>query len=651
MFRSKRAAIAAASLLALGAGAASVPAVQAQAQQRAAATLAGSLVPGYEDVVGEYIQIKGYQMPGTPAALNTATFLRLRAAADGENPQPANAVIVSLPGFSSTPAHWLYLGAQLVHKANARTCPDGKPCRVEVWVLQRRGANLADTAKINEARAKRDPSIATRYLFGDVVGSDPARPGKFPIAAPSSMVGKGGQWRPFTPADVGFMADWGFEAYSGDVEAMINLVKEQSGSKTVFLAGHSQGGGFVANYAGRLGADGKRGKDKLAGLIFLDGGPSAGQPAAITDKELADYMARVNDWRAGKANVYTDESGRLGAMAGPAAGAVAALVNTYSFVNGPDAESLFGPRGAASMGAGPAAEPFLKAIRVTNVARAGMSFDTDPLPGAQIQAPILVGLGEGLGRLDFAPRPGTDGQCAPKPAQAPAAPPAPGRVGAAPITCIPTAAQVDPNKVYGWLDGGGNGPVKDEVGKASLWLRSQVFSPTRTNIKPVTVVTKDGRKVSIDASNMVATNWYASERWDFDAGFVGRYRVFKINQNGVRIDVDKSGIDNPVFVARQSVTPSAGNPFDHVADFTEINKTGTYQTPAAKALTPLEPQINVKAYHHTDFVSADDSLAGKVRPGEPGASAPADTLVDWVLKRAKGRSIVPTPKQLGVTAR
>ncbi|MDO9245072.1 MAG: hypothetical protein Q7U11_01190, partial [Phenylobacterium sp.] len=107
----------------------------------AAADNGKSLVPGYPDVVGEYIQIPGYPAAGTPKALNTASFLRLRAAADGETPKPANAVIVGLPGFSSTPAHWLYLASQLVHKAQAQTC-DGAPCRIEVWVLQRRGANL-----------------------------------------------------------------------------------------------------------------------------------------------------------------------------------------------------------------------------------------------------------------------------------------------------------------------------------------------------------------------------------------------------------------------------------------------------------------------------------------------------------------------------
>ena len=101
-------------------------------------------------------------------------------------------------------------------------------------------------------------------------------------------------------------------------------------------------------------------------------------------------------------------------------------------------------------------------------------------------------------------------------------------------------------------------------------------------------------------------------------------------------------------MAHQSPAAKADNPFPKVTDFTEINRTGTYQTDPARALTPLDPAINVALYHHTDFMSADDSLAGKVRPGEPGASAVADTLVEWVLKRSSGRAVTPTPKSLGV---
>ena len=72
------------------------------------------------------------------------------------------------------------------------------------------------------------------------------------------------------------------------------------------------------------------------------------------------------------------------------------------------------------------------------------------------------------------------------------------------------------------------------------------------------------------------------------------------------------------------------------------------KTAEAAALTPIDPAINVALYNHTDMVSADDSLAGQVTPGQPGASAVSDTLIDWMLARARGRGRTPSPAELGV---
>ena len=132
----------------------------------------GSRIPGYPDVIGEYLQIPGTDAPGTPHVLNTAAFLRVRTALDGDRPKPANAIVVAQPGFSSLPTHWLYLAAQLVNKASQRTC-DGAPCRVEVWVMDRRGSNLEDTVGLRQARVKYDPEVALDYYFGPSVLTDP----------------------------------------------------------------------------------------------------------------------------------------------------------------------------------------------------------------------------------------------------------------------------------------------------------------------------------------------------------------------------------------------------------------------------------------------------------------------------------------------
>ncbi|WP_304217397.1 hypothetical protein [Phenylobacterium aquaticum] len=605
-----------------------------------------SLVPGYPDVAAEYLQIPGYAAPGTPKALNTASFLRLRAAVDGDAPRSANAVIVALPGFASTPAHWLYLASQLVHKAQARTC-DGQPCRVEVWVLQRRGPNLADTTGLTAARKAKTPKLALDYYLG----ADALKPSA--IAGAPAQVGPAtaqAKWTPLSEQDLAFMADWDFQTYAGDVDAIIGLIGQKTGGHNIFLAGHSQGGGFVANYAARMKANGQRGIVGLSGLIFLDGGPSAGTQSEPTPAEIDGYFAHVDDLRAGKAAVYTDANGLLGAVAGPASAASQSVTGIYYAFSDPTAESIF-PLRTSAMKQAPG-DQFLKAIRLTWLARAGTSFDTDPVPGGGVQMPVLQFLGEGLGVLDFKPVPGTETQCDLTP-PAPL-PPGPARMMmGAPPKCVPSAAMVDPNKVYGWIEGGGNGGSAIDAGKAKAWMDSQAFAPARSNIRPVTVAFKTAGTLTLDAADMIGANWYPSERWDYDAGFVGKYKLLKLDRDGVKLDVDKTAIANiPVYVARQGFTQGvSGNPFPGVSDYTEINRTGTWQTDPAKAVVAFDPKINVAILHHTDFVSADDSTPDKGRPGDAGNSAVANTLIDWVLKRAKGAAVVPTPKALGVVTR
>ncbi|HMX25410.1 MAG TPA: alpha/beta hydrolase [Blastocatellia bacterium] len=611
--------------------------VAAQSFDKTGKTVRGadsSLVPGFPDVIGEYLQIAGTPSPGTPAELATATFLRLRLAADGETPKPANAVIVAMPGFASTPPHWLYLASQLVHKGAQRSCEDKSPCRVEVWIVQRRGANLADTAGAKLARAKKAPELAAEYYFGSgVLSLNQQQPGKWPDITPQKLLGRpGSRWQPLQQKDLTFMADWGFETYAGDVDRMIALAKQQVGAKNIFLAGHSQGGGFVAAYAGRMQADGKRGYEKLAGLIFLDGGPSAGAASPVTPAQTEEYFSRVEKMRKGEASVFTDSGGLLGNLAGPVPAALNFITGVFFGLKDPDAESIFPARAGAAAQAG---DGFLSALRLTYRARAGMSFDVDPVNSAGLQNPLVARLGEGLGQLDFKPLPGTEGKCDPLKA----APP-----------CVPTAEQLDPKKVYGWQEGGGNGQTANRVGKAQLWLDALGFAPARSNIKPVTLDFAVSGKRTIDASQQIAFNWYASERYESDMRFVGQYRTFKLQERGVNLDVDKAAIENiPVYVARQSQTANLNNPFSKVVDFTELNKKGTFQTDAAKQLTPFDSGINVALYFHTDFVSADDSLEGKGTPGRPGISAVSNTLIDWVLKRSRGRAAVPAPKQLGVT--
>src|SRR6185295_1072861 len=111
-----------------------------------------------------------------------------------------------------------------------------------------------------------------------ILSLDPTRPGRFPLLPPQNLpVQPDARFRQLTQADVPFEAEWGFEAHAGDVDRMVALVKEQRGANNLFLAGHSQGGAFISSWAGRLGPDGRRGFEKLAGLIALDPAPLNGR--------------------------------------------------------------------------------------------------------------------------------------------------------------------------------------------------------------------------------------------------------------------------------------------------------------------------------------------------------------------------------------
>ncbi len=633
--------------------------------------LALAKMPDYPDVVGEYVQIDGGAQPTdsnviqTPAQFNKATFLRVRSALDGENPKPANAVMVVMPGFSSTPGHWMYLASQLVHKANLKKggCKDNATavdCRLEVWIVQRRGAHLADTLGARNAIVDKDPSLAVNYYFGaSIMGSDGHKSldgkGKFPAASPNSLTGRpDATWRPLQQNDLKFMADWGFETYARDVENMIALVKQQSGSKNVFLAGHSQGGSFTSVYAGRLGTDNKRGYENLAGIIMLDGG-SYGTTASPSAAQISTIQTAIDELRSGVRPVYTDAAG-ANTASGPAAGAreIASLRYTTPEQN---TESLFPPRQANMITAtafpgttASTANTFLSTIRLSQVARAGMGFDTSPtttstLPATpmevNLQDSLIVALGESLGLLDFTPVTGKEKDCDPLPNG----------------KCVPLVSQIDPTKVYGWRDTGGNSTIpaatKIGVGKASQFLRGYAWTTNRSNIKPITYNFPISGPKTVDAREIVTANWYPSERYEAEMSFVGAGTNFTFDYKGLKTNIDKSVVNIPLYYAHQGpASATAPSVFPLVTDYTNIGSTGTVQSATAAAKSAVAATITSQYYKHTDFVSADDSLgetANPPVPGQPGASLVANTLVDWIFARTGTKTAaVPSPKDLGV---
>jgi hypothetical protein len=112
-----------------------------------------------------------------------------------------------------------------------------------------------------------------------------------------------------------------------------------------------------------------------------------------------------------------------------------------------------------------------------------MGFDTSPTTApttppaplaVNLQDSLIVSLGESLGLLDFKPVAGTENDCDILPSG----------------KCVPRISQIDPTKVYGWIEAGGGSSIaastKVGVGKASQFLRGYSWTTNRTNIQPIT---------------------------------------------------------------------------------------------------------------------------------------------------------------------
>ncbi|HUP23422.1 MAG TPA: hypothetical protein VNB06_10840 [Thermoanaerobaculia bacterium] len=625
------------------------------------------VVPGHPDVIGEYLEVPGARATETPEALNRVAFLRLRHRTPSL-PDEADAVVIAQPGFASTPGAWLQLGSQLVAKAHDELCPipgaTDRRCSVEVWIIDRRGSNLEDTEGLRRAWSARDPRRAVEYYYGLGVFTERGtirRPARDDYD--SLLGGPGARFRPLTQRDLAFVWDWGFETAAGDIDALLELLPRRSRGSSVFVAGHSQGGGFVSAWAGRR-AGGRRGHEQIAGLVFLDGGPSIGESAEPAEDAINEHLREVSAIRGGARPRFGAEL--AGIPIGSGLGVRSAVLGLY-YVLQPDEEALFPPsvRPAHS-----AAECFVfgyhapegecggVGLRLTNRAHAGMAFDDDPVPGAFLQTPIITALGVRSGRLDFQPRPGTAGDCA-----------AAGPHGLQP-PCPPSQRQIQPERLYRWLDGGGGGPAGDDgplngwtsfdggatfverhlqpgpnPTRVEAYIQQVGYTPTVTNIKPLALRFDESGERTIDARVLNGMTWYQSRRYDVDIGFLGGFQVVRLNRDGVRYDVDKTTIAVPVYVAARE---TRANPFPRVEDYTAIGPQGTAQSESARRVSPFDAGLASRLYGHSDFLTADDSMAGSVRPGEPGSSLVANTLLPWLLARSSATVKVPSSERLGV---
>ena len=182
----------------------------------------------------------------TPSALNQARVVRYVST---DNPAPApRAIVIAMPGFLGGGPSFDGLARSIVRQS----AEDGFP--VEVWAIDRRSNGLEDLKGMNAAESAEDPEIAWNYYFG---GGEV----------------DGATFAGYVPQeDVSYMSEWGLETHLEDLRAVLDLIPEAQQKGHVFLAGHSFGATLVELYAAwRFAADDKRGFDKIAGMIFLDG--------------------------------------------------------------------------------------------------------------------------------------------------------------------------------------------------------------------------------------------------------------------------------------------------------------------------------------------------------------------------------------------
>ncbi len=237
-----------------------------------------------------------------------------------------------------------------------------------------------------------------------------------------------------------------------------------------------------------------------------------------------------------------------------------------------------------------AGDAFKHEIRVNELAAAGMSLDVDPLPSSSTRAGprscaslargwaawTSRGLRKGPKACAISPRPPRPSCLAgPPPARGPGpsgTTPRPPSGPMVPFNCIPSPAMLEPAKVYGWLEAGGDGAVPGKVGKARLWAQSGGLRPSRSNIRPVTMKFAQSGTQTIDASSLLGGNFYPSERHDYDAGFWSRSQTIKLAADGVSMDIDKSVITIPVYVVPPQFHPAGRQPV-HRASRTSLRST------------------------------------------------------------------------------
>ncbi|HYB97692.1 MAG TPA: hypothetical protein VEC57_01020 [Candidatus Limnocylindrales bacterium] len=192
------------------------------------------------------------QFGSTIFNLNNASYVRYFAPGAGD----PDAVLVLVPGFAGG-AHSLKIVAE---KMVAKAAADGNIV-LEVWAFDRRTDQLEDDAGAHFAELEDDPQLALDWYFGQELGLT------LDDRLSRRAVFHEGQ-------DIPFIANFTYNMFIHDIDAVIDAARALPSSPNVFLGGHSLGTLFSARYAATdldPGVPVVPGYEKVDGLVLFEG--------------------------------------------------------------------------------------------------------------------------------------------------------------------------------------------------------------------------------------------------------------------------------------------------------------------------------------------------------------------------------------------
>ncbi len=283
--------------------------------------------------------MKGASAPGTPAKYDKVGVIEVGSA-------KARNVLVLEPGTSAGAAYFVPLAKWIV----------AKNPQWQVWSVERRENLLEDQSELDRYKeGKATPTQLFDYYLGYL--KNPKVKHHFQ-AIPNSSVQ--------------FAKKWGMNVAVEDLDVVVDAAKKLGGK--VVLGGHSLGGLVVTAYA-TWDFDGHAGADKLAGLVYIDGGSN---PKAMSAADAKEALAKLD---AADASPWLTFGGIPAPLAGVfnSSGSTAALLD-------PDAPSL-----GQSSGLLPA--DIVPKPKVTNLAQYGYALNAATSPPSLAAAQAHLGKG------------------------------------------------------------------------------------------------------------------------------------------------------------------------------------------------------------------------------------------------------------------